>query len=396
MPTADEEKDIHDRKRRPRVLLMKGWGYGPIDLLAGHFVEEVDFEEPQIPIPPCGYRWLLNPFVVPLVADLVVSAWLLSKVHDLADSESSIWMLRIAIVLAGLLFARLCLAGVVRFAIFDAVRINAKLIRQFKPDAVVAFSYGGGIAWWLLAQGHWAGPTLLVAPAARIMRQFSFSWSLKPSGSLSDVHVFHADQDILIGEAQVQELRLAGCEIHYCHDDHKFSNFPEDPTNEEMTHCFREMLGRIPGHRLSKDKPADEHDGKNNSDHLRTMNNSLLPAAEKELETATPCDVAETEVGIKIDVGDAADKHEATSDETDVSMRPAALAIGSDMTQSRVEDIGTEIRSLVSWIVDSSAVEAIFGAKKNKQSNLSSRQELHERVESTCSVEQPSPEQVTV
>jgi hypothetical protein len=45
------------------------------------------------------------------------------------------------------------------------VTIQSAAIRREKPDIVVASSWGGAIALLCIQQGHWGGPTLLLAPA---------------------------------------------------------------------------------------------------------------------------------------------------------------------------------------------------------------------------------------
>jgi pimeloyl-ACP methyl ester carboxylesterase len=46
------------------------------------------------------------------------------------------------------------------------VRQQAEEIRTFQPDVVIGSSFGGAVVLALLAQGHWTGPTLLLAQAA--------------------------------------------------------------------------------------------------------------------------------------------------------------------------------------------------------------------------------------
>lgn len=43
--------------------------------------------------------------------------------------------------------------------------LQAAAIQQFRPDVLVASSFGGGIAVHLLSKNIWKGPTLLLAPA---------------------------------------------------------------------------------------------------------------------------------------------------------------------------------------------------------------------------------------
>jgi len=50
---------------------------------------------------------------------------------------------------------------------FDACVVRqAEVLESFRPDVLVGSSFGAAIAVALLAQGRWAGPTLLLAQAA--------------------------------------------------------------------------------------------------------------------------------------------------------------------------------------------------------------------------------------
>ena len=49
-----------------------------------------------------------------------------------------------------------------------SVALQARAIAEFQPDVVVGSSYGGAVLCELLQTGHWSGPTLLLAPAARL------------------------------------------------------------------------------------------------------------------------------------------------------------------------------------------------------------------------------------
>lgn len=47
------------------------------------------------------------------------------------------------------------------------VELQAARLREFRPDVLVGSSFGGAVVVELLRRGDWAGPTLLLAQAAR-------------------------------------------------------------------------------------------------------------------------------------------------------------------------------------------------------------------------------------
>ena len=94
----------------------------------------------------------------------------LAATSDLSFAPASFtWLLRLLLLLAIPLLLRLLLVGLVAFAIRDGLYVCGRAIRSHEPDVVLAFSWGGGVALWLLAEGLWRGPTLLLAPTVQAM-----------------------------------------------------------------------------------------------------------------------------------------------------------------------------------------------------------------------------------
>ncbi|CAE7336525.1 unnamed protein product [Symbiodinium sp. CCMP2456] len=156
--------------RRRRVLVLSGWSPGPLDVLRNR-MPDVEFLEPTIPMPPSGCRWCLNPFCLLL---LVVIFWLTPEAASndklvAQVDESFAWLVRLALLLAIPVLLRLVVAGLVWFAIKDGLWTTSRAIRDFQPDVLLGFSWGGGVALWLLSQGRWKGPTLLLAPTVNAM-----------------------------------------------------------------------------------------------------------------------------------------------------------------------------------------------------------------------------------
>eukprot|EP00434_Breviolum_minutum_P041112 symbB.v1.2.036567.t1/scaffold5193.1/size29919/1 len=121
-------------ERRQRVLVLGGWSPGPLDVLRAR-MDRVDFLEPNIPMPPSGCRWCLNPFC-PLL--LAVIFWLLPMVASTEEPAglqgAMSWLLRLAALLAIPLFLRLLVAGLVWFSIKDGLWTTSRAIKEFHPD----------------------------------------------------------------------------------------------------------------------------------------------------------------------------------------------------------------------------------------------------------------------
>eukprot|EP00913_Durusdinium_trenchii_P019794 g18607.t1 len=236
--------------RPGRVLVLGGWSPGPLDVLRAR-MERVDFQEVNIPMPPSGCRWCLNPFC-PLL--LLVVFWLLplaltsDELVNQVDGSIS-WLVRLVAVLAIPVLLRYLVAGLVWFSIKDARPVQAgRALRDFEPDVVLAFSWGGGLALWLLAERRWTGPTLLLAPTVNAMACVSCRSSPRfpAPRSSAPVHVFHAEQehgqllsDGFCPASQVAALRGAGCELHLCDDNHVLLR---RQTVEEIHSCLKQLL----------------------------------------------------------------------------------------------------------------------------------------------------------
>lgn len=235
----------YERERARRVLVVGGWSPGPLDALRAR-MDRVEFLEPTIPMPPSGCRWCLNPFC-PLL--LVVIFWLLPMVASgewPAGIEGTMsWLVRLAALLAIPLLLRLCVAGLVWFSIKDGLWTISRAINDFQPDVILAFSWGGGLALWLLAERRWRGPTLLLAPTVKAMACVACRAlpRFPAPSALAPVHVFHAHHDGFCPESQVAVLSAAGCELHLCDDNHVLLR---RQTVEEIHSCLKQLLSLTP------------------------------------------------------------------------------------------------------------------------------------------------------
>ncbi|MFO0600268.1 MAG: hypothetical protein U0228_33470 [Myxococcaceae bacterium] len=99
-------------------------------------------------------------------------------------------------------------------------------VRDAAPELVVGSSFGAGLASRLAVEGTWAGPMVLLAPAAR--RLFGSVVLPKRAGA---VVVVHARGDDVVPYADSEALvRSAACEVLLwaVDDDHRLTRFVED------------------------------------------------------------------------------------------------------------------------------------------------------------------------
>ncbi|MDP2314785.1 MAG: YqiA/YcfP family alpha/beta fold hydrolase [Pseudomonadota bacterium] len=114
---------------------------------------------------------------------------------------------------------------------FDAaVAGAAAALAEHRPRVVVGSSFGGAVATRLLLDGVWAGPTVLIAPAAH---RVGLDAALPPG---TRAIVIHGDADDVIPLADSQSLVLgagAGVELWtIAGGDHRLNRILEDGTLE--------------------------------------------------------------------------------------------------------------------------------------------------------------------
>ena len=182
---------------RTLVLVLGGWSPGPLDALRramrGH---EVDFLEPPLHMPPAGIRWCCTWEAVLLACCIWLALFLLTRGGSLPLVQrgalllASVLALPAAVVLLvrGRVEIKAGLAGQphparpvgrgwpchrghprageasllptqVRGSIRRSIQSARREIERRRVDVVVGFSWGGGVACWLLAERHWCAPT---------------------------------------------------------------------------------------------------------------------------------------------------------------------------------------------------------------------------------------------
>ena len=203
----------------PIVLVLSGWSDGPLDELRLR-CHHIDFVTVTIPTPPVGAAWLRNPYV----AALVVLAGLTGSACELAAAvfPSSVGRaVKLGVVVLTLALARYLVARLVRFAITRGVE-EAKLhIARHRPDAIVGFSWGGGVVWELISQGAWAGPALLLAPTVCALAKVAMKpppWPTLPDGV--HVDVVTPEFDSFCPKSQANLFSACGCHCYTVADHH--------------------------------------------------------------------------------------------------------------------------------------------------------------------------------
>lgn len=106
-------------------------------------------------------------------------------------------------------------------AFAEALEAATQAIRESTPDLVVGSSFGGGLTVELMHRGLWAGPVVLLAPAARKL----FGREHLPVGHHRAV-VIHARHDAVV-PVEDSLVMAAGCsgevQLWLVKDDHRLT-----------------------------------------------------------------------------------------------------------------------------------------------------------------------------
>lgn len=208
------------------VLILGGWSPGPLQMLRHAWdPSTVIFYEPPLHMPPSGCRWCATWEAALLLCwcAVVFCFWP-------AASAGRSWPACVALAALALGGVVFCIVMLVRGAIRRCVRTAEAAIESHAIEVVVGFSWGGGVACWLLAERKWDGPTLLLAPTLFAMASAACLNLPTPafrinanSSQLQPIHVFNATDDGFCPPSQEHALALTGAEMHSCRDCHIFS-----------------------------------------------------------------------------------------------------------------------------------------------------------------------------
>jgi dienelactone hydrolase len=108
-----------------------------------------------------------------------------------------------------------------RAVVHDAVDAACAAVDAVAPDVVVGSSFGGGVAHLLWHEGHWRGPTVLLAPAGK--KLFGLR-TLSADGRCGPVAILHGrSDDVVPVDDSVALARDAGGDVtlQLVDDDHR-------------------------------------------------------------------------------------------------------------------------------------------------------------------------------
>lgn len=257
------------------VLILGGWSTDPLDSLRRKFRSECIFYEPTLFMPPvdCASLFMWESLVIAGAIALII---FLTSVSLMG---MPLW-LRLSLAVAVALTLPRLISLVARGAIRRSVDIAAAAIEKHSIDVVVGYSWGGGIACWLWAEGQWRGATLLLAPTLHAMA--SAAWLQRPTPffvpahagrpaeldvvstdddcsqvdeehgralaagttgpSASTVHIFHADDDGFCPESQRHDLQQTGARCETLRDTH---DLMAERSEEAIRQAFADLIMRV-------------------------------------------------------------------------------------------------------------------------------------------------------
>ncbi|KAJ3177983.1 hypothetical protein HDU85_005702 [Gaertneriomyces sp. JEL0708] len=106
----------------------------------------------------------------------------------------------------------------------DCVKLESDTIDTFKPNVIVGESLGCAVAYELISQGKWTGPTVFMCPAVhRVLTRENVPLTVKFPKELPLV-IIHGKRDDLIPMEDTQKLVDAAnptmTRLHVIDDDH--------------------------------------------------------------------------------------------------------------------------------------------------------------------------------
>ena len=227
-----------------RVLLLGGWSPGPLDFIRHAFADRCIFVEPALHMPPSGVRWCCTWEALLIV----VAAW--STLYSLAHVRrgGEIAVENLAVLLTSVVALPFLVVLLVRGSIRRSVTAANRAIHRKGIEVVVGFSWGGGVACWLLHEGGWSGPTLMLAPTLAAMASAARLPVARPffRRSEDDTHIFHASHDGFCPRSQHETLQATGARMHLCEDGHTLD---EPRSTESIGAAFQSLLESAEGRR---------------------------------------------------------------------------------------------------------------------------------------------------
>lgn len=187
---------------------------------------ECEFIHVDVPMPPMGLLWLLNPFLAQLLAGLW---WGVPWAFSWVENAAPLWVTGPSYVLtlaAVVVYVRVSVALIVRFAVWHGRTSCAYHIQRWDPELLMGFSWGAGVLHKLLRSRTQESfvhsrPVLLLAPTSTSMASIAMEETWPLSGVCdSRVDVVEAAFDHFSSKAQTEVFTKAGCRILTVQDGH--------------------------------------------------------------------------------------------------------------------------------------------------------------------------------
>jgi fermentation-respiration switch protein FrsA (DUF1100 family) len=152
--------------------------------------------------------------------------------------------------------APLARAQLMRRVVRRSVGVQRRALAARRIDVVVGSSFGGAVALWLLANGAWSGPTVLLCPAHQLVAR-RCGWPPPTLASLpidsSRVVVVHGRADTTVPVAHSHALvEGSRARLVLVDDDHRLA---ASATPER----FAEWVALAQGRRLGRTQPSERH-----------------------------------------------------------------------------------------------------------------------------------------
>jgi pimeloyl-ACP methyl ester carboxylesterase len=102
-----------------------------------------------------------------------------------------------------------------------SLEVARHALAETKPDVVVGSSFGGGVSLWLACTGQWAGPLVLLAPAAA--REFAPEGLQARGGRVVILHGRHDEVIAPRHSLELAERSQADVTLWLVDDDHRLT-----------------------------------------------------------------------------------------------------------------------------------------------------------------------------
>ena len=126
-----------------------------------------------------------------------------------------------------------------------SVRIAEESCHQFKPDVIVAESFGAALVYELVQDGAWKGPTVLLCPAIHNVRRSEGLSKYSRWSSKQPLVVVHGTRDTVISNDDTERVLNAGdtdtTTLIMVDDDHSMTKIVDGVTQPQL----KELVDKV-------------------------------------------------------------------------------------------------------------------------------------------------------